>query len=77
MSILTEAENLVGARLSEVERALIIATLDRCGGNRTHAAKMLGVSLRTIRNKIRQYADDIHVPPPARSADIHCIAPET
>ena len=44
-----------GLPLSEMERQLLEATLKATGGNRTHAAEMLGVSLRTIRNKIRQY----------------------
>ncbi|MCH8266256.1 MAG: sigma-54-dependent Fis family transcriptional regulator [Acidobacteria bacterium] len=44
-----------GLPLSEMERQLLEATLEATGGNRTHAAEMLGVSLRTIRNKIRQY----------------------
>ena len=38
-----------------VERTLVERTLAATGGNRTHAAEMLGVSLRTVRNKIRQY----------------------
>ncbi|MCH7979777.1 MAG: hypothetical protein IH935_12480 [Acidobacteria bacterium] len=38
-----------------MERQLLEATLEATKGNRTHAAEMLGVSLRTIRNKIRQY----------------------
>ena len=44
-----------GLPLSEMERQLLEATLEATKGNRTHAAEMLGVSLRTIRNKIRQY----------------------
>jgi len=40
-----------------------VQTLLRCGGNRTHAAKLLGMSVRTLRNKIRLYlADGIDVP---------------
>ena len=31
------------------------AALDRCKGNRTHAAKMLDVSIRTLRNKLHEY----------------------
>ena len=44
-----------GLSLREVERRLLEATLRATGGNRTRAAEMLGVSLRTIRNKIRAY----------------------
>ena len=42
-------------RLKRVERKLLEATLHATGGNRTRAAEMMGVSLRTIRNKIREY----------------------
>ena len=40
-------------RLSQVERATILATLEECGGNRTHAAKKLGISRRTLIYKLR------------------------
>jgi DNA-binding NtrC family response regulator len=54
---------LIGTPLSEIERELIVQTLGRCNGNRTHAAKLLGMSVRTLRNKIRLYiADGIAVP---------------
>jgi DNA-binding NtrC family response regulator len=44
-----------GTSMREVERSLLEATLQTTGGNRTRTAEMLGVSLRTIRNKIREY----------------------
>lgn len=44
-----------GQSLREVERELLEVTLQATGGNRTRAAEMLGVSIRTIRNKIREY----------------------
>jgi DNA-binding NtrC family response regulator len=44
-----------GVTLQEVERQLLAATLDATGGNRTKAAELMGVSLRTVRNKIREY----------------------
>ena len=47
---------LIGATVGEIERELVLQTLARCGGNRTHAARVLGVSVRTLRNKIRQYS---------------------
>jgi DNA-binding NtrC family response regulator len=54
---------LIGATVGEVERELVVQTLGRCDGNRTRAARVLGVSVRTLRNKIRQYtADGIDVP---------------
>jgi len=40
-------------RLSQVERATILATLDECKGNRTHAAKKLGISRRALIYKLR------------------------
>ena len=41
--------------LDDVEKKHIFAILERCRGNRTHAAKRLGISLRTLRNKLREY----------------------
>lgn len=56
---------LVGRTVAAVERDLIIDTLDHCLGNRTHAATILGISIRTLRNKLRQYNDDgFKVPQP-------------
>ena len=45
----------LGQTLEAVERKLLESTLRATGGNRTHAAEMMGVSLRTVRNKIREY----------------------
>ena len=45
----------LGQTLQAVEREVLEATLHATGGNRTRAAEMMGVSLRTIRNKIREY----------------------
>ena len=47
---------LIGLTVEEIERELVLQTLARCHGNRTHAARVLGLSVRTMRNKIRQYA---------------------
>ncbi len=52
------ADALVGKTVAEVERDLIIKTLDKCLGNRTHAANILGISIRTLRNKLKQYSDE-------------------
>ncbi len=49
---------LVGQTVAEVERQLIINTLDHCLGNRTHAANILGISIRTLRNKLKQYSEE-------------------
>jgi DNA-binding NtrC family response regulator len=46
------------ARLAEVERAHILATLEQMKGNRTHAAAALGISLRTMRNKLALYRQE-------------------
>ena len=56
---------LVGRTVADVERELILDTLDHCLGNRTHAAKILGISIRTLRNKLNEYvAGGIDVPEP-------------
>jgi DNA-binding NtrC family response regulator len=44
-----------GVTLQEMERRLLEKTLEATGGNRTRAAELMGVSLRTVRNKIREY----------------------
>ncbi len=41
--------------LAEVEKRHIMAALEKCGGNRTHAAKMLSISIRTMRNKLNEF----------------------
>ncbi len=56
---------MVGRTVADVERDLILDTLDHCLGNRTHAATILGISIRTLRNKLNQYSDEgIPVPGP-------------
>jgi DNA-binding NtrC family response regulator len=50
------ARGLVGRTVADVERDLILDTLDHCLGNRTHAANILGISIRTLRNKLREYS---------------------
>ena len=56
--------NLVGRTVAEVERDLILETLKHCLGNRTHAANILGISIRTLRNKLNEYAGDgVPIPP--------------
>jgi len=44
-----------GVSLGEMERRLVEITLEATGGNRSRAAELLGVSLRTVRNKVRSY----------------------
>src|SRR5918998_600568 len=59
---------LVGRTVAEVERDLILDTLDHCLGNRTHAARILGISIRTLRNKLGEYTSaGIAVPEPGQA----------
>jgi two-component system, response regulator FlrC len=48
---------LVGRTVADVERDLILDTLTHCLGNRTHAANILGISIRTLRNKLKLYSE--------------------
>ena len=49
--------SFVGQTVAEMEKTLILDTLSHCLGNRTHAATILGISIRTLRNKLNEYAD--------------------
>jgi DNA-binding NtrC family response regulator len=63
-----DTSGLVGRTVADVERDLIIDTLYHCLGNRTHAANILGISIRTLRNKLKLYTDDgVHVPLPGEA----------
>jgi two-component system response regulator FlrC len=42
-----------------MEKNLIFRALEQTHGNRTHAAKMLGISIRTLRNKLNEYKDSL------------------
>jgi DNA-binding NtrC family response regulator len=54
---------LIGSTVETIERELVLQTLARCHGNRTHAARVLGLSVRTMRNKLRLYAmDGVDIP---------------
>jgi DNA-binding NtrC family response regulator len=66
-SIAAEAASrgFVGQTVAQVEQTLIIDTLSHCLGNRTHAANILGISIRTLRNKLKEYSETgVHVPAP-------------
>ena len=52
-------QSFVGRSLDEVERELILGTLSHCLGNRTHAANILGISIRTLRNKLKEYGETL------------------
>jgi DNA-binding NtrC family response regulator len=59
---------LVGLPVRDVERDLVLETLARANGNRTASARVLGISVRTLRNKISEYsAHGISVPAPDRN----------
>ena len=61
---------LVGRTVADVERGLILDTLTHCLGNRTHAANILGISIRTLRNKLKLYSQNgLIVPGPGETAD--------
>ena len=58
-----------GQRMADVERSHILHTLGNTLGNRTHAATILGISIRALRNKLRDYAAAGEtVPPPHQLA---------
>ena len=60
---------MVGRTVSAVERDLIIDTVQHCLSNRTHAANILGISIRTLRNKLKQYNEQgFRVPMPGEAA---------
>jgi two-component system response regulator FlrC len=57
--------DMIGRTVAEVEQDLILNTLDHCLGNRTHAANILGISIRTLRNKLKLYSDQgLDIPAP-------------
>lgn len=63
-SVSASVSGLVGQAIADVERELILQTLRHCRGNRSAAAVMLGISVRTMRNKLRSFlADGMAVPP--------------
>ena len=66
--------NLIGRTVAEVERDLILETLKHCLGNRTHAANILGISIRTLRNKLNEYAHDGVPIPPAGGGEMRGAA---
>ncbi|SEI78134.1 DNA-binding transcriptional response regulator, NtrC family, contains REC, AAA-type ATPase, and a Fis-type DNA-binding domains [Sphingomonas sp. OV641] len=54
---LPKVESLVGRTVEEVERELILQTLEHCHGNRTSASSILGISVRTMRNKLKSFIE--------------------
>lgn len=63
------SRSFVGQTVAAMEQQLIIDTLEHCFGNRTHAANILGISIRTLRNKLKEYTEaGIRVPAPQMGA---------
>jgi len=54
----TGKNTMVGRTVESVEKELIMDTLHYCLGNRTHAATILGISIRTLRNKLKTYGEE-------------------
>jgi DNA-binding NtrC family response regulator len=65
----TATRGFIGQTVSEMEQQLILETLEHCFGNRTHAANILGISIRTLRNKLKEYTEaGVSVPAPQMGA---------
>ena len=65
-------EQLIGHTLATVEREIILQTLRYHQGNRTYAANVLGISVRSLRNKIRAYGhqgEKVPAPVSSRGGD--------
>lgn len=54
-----KASPTAGITVREMEKELIYNTLNAVNDNRTHAAKMLGISIRTLRNKLNDYQEEM------------------
>jgi DNA-binding NtrC family response regulator len=48
----------IGTTVGEAEKSLILRTLEHTGNNKTRAAEILGISLKTLHNKLKEYAGD-------------------
>jgi len=65
----TASRAFVGQTVAAMEQQLILDTLEHCLGNRTHAANILGISIRTLRNKLKEYTEaGVSVPAPQMGA---------
>ena len=60
LATLTEggSAGLAGRPLDDVEREVILATLDSCGGNKSEAARVLGITRATLHKKLKKYGED-------------------
>ena len=59
----------VGSRISDVERRLIFATLQQCNGSKVQAAAALGVSVKTLYNRLHEYGVIGEATPEATGTD--------
>jgi DNA-binding NtrC family response regulator len=74
LTVQAVTQALVGRTVADVERDLILETLKHCLGNRTHAANVLGISIRTLRNKLTEYAAEGVLVPPPNSGEVRGAA---
>jgi len=56
-----KAEESTQLCLKEIEKKMIKKALEKTGGNRTHAARILGISIRTLRNKLNEYKENLKI----------------
>jgi DNA-binding NtrC family response regulator len=57
----SESQTMMNGKLKDMERDVILKTLKDVNGNKSKAAKMLGVSVRTVRNKLNEYGQKLPV----------------
>lgn len=62
MNIDTAVSFEQGMTLAHIERAVILETLKRQNNNRTRAARVLGIGIRTLQRKLKQYRSDLALP---------------
>lgn len=66
----------LGSKLAEAEEKLIFATLGYCGGNKTMTAEVLGVSLKTLYNRLNEYQTRMFTNNPMAQSSTHGASPQ-
>ncbi len=66
----------IGASIAEMERQLILATLEHCEGNKNRAAQTLGISLKTLYNRLNTYNGGLRRTPPKDPGQVGPVVPE-